>query len=109
MKLIPEQIDVIVEWLNQWNVIKDTAIPLRFKEDFLDENYKRLKQLREKELYELTTQLIQNKSICPFCGSRYNSKYYMGGYFRICPNECIKNATQEEIKAIKEKYNINEF
>ncbi len=33
-KLNQEQIDLVIEWMNTWEQLKDTAIPLRFKEDF---------------------------------------------------------------------------
>lgn len=33
-RLTPEQIDNVVMWLNTWEQLKDTAIPIRFKEDF---------------------------------------------------------------------------
>ena len=33
-QLTNEQIKAIIEWLNSWEQLKDTAIPLRFKEDF---------------------------------------------------------------------------
>ena len=32
--LSPEQIDSVIMWLNTWEQIKDTSIPIRFKEDF---------------------------------------------------------------------------
>lgn len=35
MSLSPEQIQAVIEWMNTWEQLKDTAIPMRFKEDFL--------------------------------------------------------------------------
>ena len=32
--LTHEQIDVVINWMNTWEQLKDTAIPIRFKEDF---------------------------------------------------------------------------
>jgi len=32
--LTNEQIDVVINWMNTWEQLKDTAIPIRFKEDF---------------------------------------------------------------------------
>lgn len=36
-KLTQEQVDRIIEWLNTWESIRNTAIPIRFKEDFKPE------------------------------------------------------------------------
>lgn len=36
MKLTPEQIEAVVAWMNEWEQLKDTVIPIRFKEDFSD-------------------------------------------------------------------------
>lgn len=33
--LTPQQVERVVEWMNEWNQLKGTAIPIRFKEDFL--------------------------------------------------------------------------
>ncbi len=33
-KLTKEQVNAIVDWLNNWDQLKGTAIPLRFKEEF---------------------------------------------------------------------------
>ena len=32
--LTNEQIDVVINWMNSWEQLRDTAIPIRFKEDF---------------------------------------------------------------------------
>ena len=32
--LSKEQIESVIEWMNTWEQLKDTAIPIRFKEDF---------------------------------------------------------------------------
>ena len=32
--LTQDQIDAVVDWMNNWEQLKDTAIPLRFKEDW---------------------------------------------------------------------------
>ncbi len=33
-QLTQGQIDVVIEWMNGWDVLKNTAIPIRFKEAF---------------------------------------------------------------------------
>ncbi len=33
-KLLKEQIDAIVEWMNNWEQLQGTAIPIRFEEDW---------------------------------------------------------------------------
>lgn len=33
--LTKEQIQAVINWMNTWDQLKDTAIPLRFKEDFI--------------------------------------------------------------------------
>ena len=33
-KLTQKQIESVVEWMNEWEQLKDTSIPIRFKEDF---------------------------------------------------------------------------
>jgi len=33
-KLTKEQINSVVAWMNTWEQLKNTAIPIRFKEDF---------------------------------------------------------------------------
>ena len=35
MNLNKEQIEKVIDWMNSWEQLKDTAIPLRFKEDFM--------------------------------------------------------------------------
>lgn len=35
--LTPEQIKSVISWMNTWEQLKNTAIPLRFKEDFSNE------------------------------------------------------------------------
>lgn len=35
MPLSHEQIEAVIQWMNTWEQLKDTAIPMRFKEDFL--------------------------------------------------------------------------
>ncbi len=35
MNLSNEQIDAVVAWMNTWEQLKDTVIPIRFKEDFI--------------------------------------------------------------------------
>jgi hypothetical protein len=35
MNLTEDQIQVVIEWMNTWEQLKDTAIPIRFKEDFM--------------------------------------------------------------------------
>ena len=32
--LTQDQIDAVVDWMNTWEQLKGTAIPLRFKEDW---------------------------------------------------------------------------
>lgn len=34
MDLTEEQIEAVVNWMNEWDVLKNTSIPLRFKEAF---------------------------------------------------------------------------
>jgi len=34
MNLNKEQIQKVIHWMNTWEQLKDTAIPLRFKEEF---------------------------------------------------------------------------
>lgn len=34
MKLNDTQIQAVIDWMNRWQQLKDTAIPIRFKEDF---------------------------------------------------------------------------
>ncbi len=34
MDLNKEQIQKVIDWMNTWEQLKDTAIPLRFKEEF---------------------------------------------------------------------------
>ena len=31
--LTEKQIDAVIDWMNNWQQLKDTAIPIRFKED----------------------------------------------------------------------------
>lgn len=33
--LTKEQIEDVIEWLNDWNQLRDTAIPMRFKEEYM--------------------------------------------------------------------------
>lgn len=37
MKLTDEQINGVINWMNQWEQLKGTAIPIRFKEDFTEQ------------------------------------------------------------------------
>ncbi|NQZ74535.1 MAG: hypothetical protein HRT61_00225, partial [Ekhidna sp.] len=32
--LTQDQIDAVIDWMNNWEQLKDTAIPLRFKQDW---------------------------------------------------------------------------
>lgn len=32
--LTKDQIESVIEWMNTWEQLKDTAIPIRFKEDY---------------------------------------------------------------------------
>jgi len=32
--LTHDQIEAVIQWMNGWNQLKDTSIPLRFKEDW---------------------------------------------------------------------------
>ena len=32
--LTQDQIDAVIDWMNKWEQLKGTAIPLRFKDDF---------------------------------------------------------------------------
>ena len=34
MNLNKEQIEKVIDWMNTWEQLKNTAIPLRFKEEF---------------------------------------------------------------------------
>lgn len=34
MNLNKEQIQKVIDWMNTWEQLKNTAIPLRFKEEF---------------------------------------------------------------------------
>lgn len=34
MKLNDKQIEAVIEWMNTWEQLKDTSIPIRFKEEF---------------------------------------------------------------------------
>lgn len=36
MKLTKEQIEEVIKWMNTWEQLKNTAIPMRFKEDFTE-------------------------------------------------------------------------
>ena len=40
MKLKAEQIDEVVRWMNTWEQLKDTAIPIRFKEYYSEQLHK---------------------------------------------------------------------
>lgn len=33
-QLTTDQIEAVVEWMNTWEQLKNTVIPIRFKEDF---------------------------------------------------------------------------
>tara|TARA_R110002153_G_scaffold271657_1_gene439337 strand:+ start:115 stop:432 length:318 start_codon:yes stop_codon:yes gene_type:complete len=35
MNLNKEQIEKVIDWMNTWEQLKNTAIPLRFKEEFM--------------------------------------------------------------------------
>lgn len=37
IKLTDEQIEAVVDWLNEWEWIRGTSVPIRFKEDFVQE------------------------------------------------------------------------
>jgi hypothetical protein len=37
MKLTEEQINGVINWMNKWEQLKGTAIPIRFKEDFTEQ------------------------------------------------------------------------
>jgi len=40
MKLKAEQIDEVVRWMNTWEQLKDTAIPIRFREYYSEQLHK---------------------------------------------------------------------
>lgn len=40
MKLKAEQIDEVVRWMNTWEQLRDTAIPIRFKEYYTEQLHK---------------------------------------------------------------------
>jgi len=55
--LTPAQIEAVVDWMNTWEQLKDTAIPLRFKEDFTKHV---TSYYRPKTIGELYDALLQN-------------------------------------------------
>lgn len=54
MPLSPEQIEAVIQWMNTWEQLKDTAIPMRFKEDFLHktDNERLCERLRREKIGE---------------------------------------------------------
>lgn len=40
MQLTKEQIQAVVDWMNEWDQLKNTSIPIRFKEDFTPKKQK---------------------------------------------------------------------
>ena len=45
-QLSEEQIQAVIDWMNTWEQLRGTAIPIRFEEDFSNKN-KSVKCLRE--------------------------------------------------------------
>ena len=43
-KLNENQIKIIIDWMNTWEQLRDTAIPVRFKEDFRKNEVARIKK-----------------------------------------------------------------
>ena len=54
--LTQDQIDAVIDWMNNWEQLKDTAIPLRFKEDWT-------KQLNTSSTSLITTHSISTKNV----------------------------------------------
>ena len=36
--LTEKQIQLVIDWMNTWDQLRDTVIPIRFKDDFSDTN-----------------------------------------------------------------------
>lgn len=53
--LSQKQIESVISWMNTWEQLRDTAIPLRFKEDFKN----KLKAEQENEAKEITQELME--------------------------------------------------
>lgn len=74
-----EQIETVVTWMETWEQLKNTAIPIRFKEDF------------EKQLHQSAVMC----RTCKTCGHRHWDRCNLGGFFvtteRRYPTLCGKD------------------
>jgi hypothetical protein len=52
--LTKDQIEMVIDWLNQWEQLKGGAIPIRFKEDF--EKLRTEKRLSDLEVKAITAE-----------------------------------------------------
>jgi|GEM_PF-4338295 hypothetical protein len=51
-QLTPEQIETVIEWMNEWEQLKNTVIPIRFKEDFMKKLTKDFEvKIRSEDIY----------------------------------------------------------
>ena len=84
-----EQVLKIIDLMNQWEQLRETAIPLRFKEDFLDkEQYEKQKPPKFPFSRVMNFERINSAGLCPVCHSTAIRKPWIFGK-RYCINsEC---------------------
>ena len=83
--LTDEQVQIIVNWLNTWEQLRNTAIPLRFKEHFTN----KMAKLPEPPQWPLSRVLnwglLNSAGLCPNCCSTAVRKPWIFGK-RYCIN-----------------------
>lgn len=77
MKLTKEQVNEVIKWMETWEQLKGTAIPIRFKEDFTE--------------HDSNTLLAASwqHQLCPKCFGEgtiaHYPQYTTGLMYRTCP------------------------
>ena len=66
-KLTPKQIEAVVNWMNDWEQLKGTSIPLRFKEDFSEAEIDLICPCDESDRMHL----IEEDDECTRCGKKF--------------------------------------
>jgi len=81
--LTKQQIETVYNWLKEWEILDETVIPLRFKEQFS-------KQFNTPRVSECVKP-VREGTVCPVCGIEYWYNYRYGEYEQQC--DCIKGQT----------------